>query len=317
MTYANRKMNRIDRISALLVQLQSRPLVTAAQMAERFGVSLRTIYRDVRTLSEAGVPICGDAGVGYSLVEGYRLPPLMFSKEEATALLTAEKFVEQLTDPHNSRLFHQAVDKVRTVMRGVDKDYLAGVGDSIAVYRSRRTPVPKLPNLLQTLLGSVNERKIIEINYINADENATCRQVEAVGVTYSHPYWYLEAWCHLRGEYRTFRLDRIENVAPTGKPHTREHPTLEQLAGKDDAGCLTEVVIRTSRELARRTADACYFMGLVDERELPDGSVEQTYMTYSIESMARWVLSNADTTSVVTPPEVNKRIKQIIKSIEP
>ncbi len=308
-------MNRIDRISALLVQLQSRPVVKAAQMAERFGVSLRTIYRDIRTLSEAGVPICGDAGVGYSLVEGYRLPPLMFTKEEATALLTAGKFVEQLTDSHNSRLFRQGMDKVRAVMRGVDKEYLAGVGESISVYRSRRTPIAKLPNLLQTLLASVNDREILEISYINADGNATCREVEAVGVTYSHPYWYLTAWCHLRGEYRTFRMDRVEGVAPTGKPHTREHPPLELLAGQDDGGCLTEVVIRTSRELARRTADACYYMGLVEERELSDERVEQVYMTYSVESMARWVLSNADTTTVVSPSEVNEIIKRILKNI--
>lgn len=309
-------MNRIDRISALLVQLQSRPVVKAAQMAERFGVSLRTIYRDVRTLSEAGVPVCGDAGVGYSLLEGYRLPPLMFTKEEATALLTAEKFVEQLTDPHNSRHYRQGMDKVRAVMRGVDRDYLAGVGESIAVYRSRRAAVSKLPNLLQTLLGSVSDRTILEISYINAGEDVSCREIEAVGVTYSHPYWYLTAWCHLRGEYRTFRLDRIEAVAPTPKSHTREHPPLEQLAGQDDGSCLTRVVVRTGRELARRTADACYFMGLVEERELDGERVEQVYMTYSVESMARWVLSNADTTRVVSPPEVNEKIKQILKNIE-
>ena len=82
-------MNRLDRISAMLVQLQSRTVVRAADMAERFGVSLRTIYRDMRTLSEAGVPVCGDAGVGYSLIEGYRLPPLMFTREEAISFLMA------------------------------------------------------------------------------------------------------------------------------------------------------------------------------------------------------------------------------------
>ncbi len=310
-------MNRIDRISALLIQLQSRPVVKASQMADRFGVSLRTIYRDIRSLCEAGVPVCGDAGVGYSLVEGYRLPPLMFTKQEATALLTAEKFVEQLTDPHNSLNFRQAMDKIRAVMRGVDKSYLSGVGDSMMVYRSRRTPGPKLPGLLQTLLGSVNDRLILLIDYTDADGKATRRELEAVGVTYSHPYWYLAAWCHLRNEYRSFRMDRIGSVETTSKPHTREHPPLEIVVGQDDPGCLTEVVVRTSRELARRTADASYFMGLVNEHELPDGCVEQTYMTYSLESMARWALSNADTTTVVSPPEVNERIEQILKNIKP
>ncbi|HCC52157.1 MAG TPA: transcriptional regulator, partial [Porphyromonadaceae bacterium] len=106
-------MNRLDRISALLIQLQSRPIVKASEMAERFGVSLRTIYRDMRTLSEAGVPLCGDSGIGYSLVEGYKLPSLMFTKEEAMAFLTAEKMIGQLTDTQNSYYFRQGMDKIR------------------------------------------------------------------------------------------------------------------------------------------------------------------------------------------------------------
>jgi predicted DNA-binding transcriptional regulator YafY len=91
-------MNRIDRISAILIQLQSRRVVKAGDIAERFNISLRTVYRDIKTLEEAGIPLIGEAGVGYSIMDGYRLPPVMFTREEATAFLTAEKFVEKLTD---------------------------------------------------------------------------------------------------------------------------------------------------------------------------------------------------------------------------
>ncbi len=306
-------MNRLDRISALLVLLQSRSVLRAADCAERFGVSVRTIYRDIRTLEGAGVPVCGDAGVGYSLVEGYRLPPLMFTAEEALAFLTAEKFIEQLTDPHNSRHFRTGMDKVRAVMRGVDRGFMTGLGDSIAVYRSRRAPKAKMPDLLQTILRSVNDREILRMDYTNAGESASCREVEAVGVTFTNPYWYLTAWCHLRGEYRTFRLDRIDALTPTGRGHTiAEHPPLASLVGHDEPGCLTEVVIRTDAPTARRNRDASYFMGLVGERELPDGRLEQTYMSYSTEAMARWVLSHADTTTVVSPEEVKEQIQKII-----
>ena len=309
-------MNRLDRISAMLVQLQSRTVVRAADMAERFGVSLRTIYRDMRTLSEAGVPVCGDAGVGYSLIEGYRLPPLMFTREEAISFLMAEKLIEQLTDTHNTLHFRQGMDKVRAVMRGVDKNYMSDMDGSISVYRSRRTPAQKVPNLLQTILESINDGTILKMSYTNADEIVSEREVEAVGITYSHPYWYLTAWCHLRSEYRTFRLDRISCLAVTTKPHTKEHPPLKSLVGHDDTECLTEVIIRTTKEKAKQTADTSYFMGLVNEKELPDGRIEQTYMSYSIETMARWVLANADTTTVVSPPEVTDRIKQIIRHLE-
>ena len=307
-------MNRLDRISAILVQLQSRSVVRAADLAERFGVSIRTVYRDMRTLEEAGVPLCGDAGVGYSLVEGYRLPPLMFTHEEALAFLTSEKFIEQMTDSHNSGHFRSGMDKVRAVMRGVQKDYMADVGGSISVYRSRHMPEAKIPGLLQTILRSVGDREILAMDYTGGDGKVSNRRIEAVGVTFSYPCWYVAAWCHLRGEYRTFRLDRIDSLTATGHKHTiEEHPSPESLMERDGYACLTEVVIRTDAATAMRNRDACYFMGLVEERDMGDGRIEQRYMSYSTEAMARWVLSHADTTEAVSPAEVNEKIEKIIE----
>ncbi len=308
-------MNRLDRISALLVQLQSRPVVKASDMAERFRVSLRTIYRDMRTLSEAGVPICGNSGIGYSLVEGYRLPSLMFTKEEATAFLTAEKIIEQLTDAQNSNYFRQGMDKIRAALRMVDKNYIHEMSDTIAVYKSRNAK-ESLPNLLQTILSSINDKLIIGINYTNADEKESKRSLEAVGVTYSHPNWYLSAWCHLREEYRMFRLDRIGNIETTTEKHTKVHPSLESLLDVNDSQHLTEVILHTNKEVARYNADRCYFMGLIKEKELEDGQIEQTYRTYSLESLARWVLANIDTTTVISPIEIKNIIKQIIKKLD-
>ena len=283
-------------------------------MAERFGVSMRTIYRDIGTLSEAGVPICGNPGVGYSLVEGYRLPSLMFTKEEAMAFLTAEKIIVQLTDTQNSNYFRQGMDKIRAALRAVDKKYLHDMDDSIAVYKSRNAG-ESLPNLLQTILSSINDKLIVEIDYTNIDKKKSKRALEAVGITYSHPNWYLSAWCHLRKEYRMFRLDRIDNIKITAEKQTKVHPPLESLIGNDNPQCLLKVVLRTNKEVAKYNADRCYFLGLTEEKELPDGQLEQTYMAYSLEPLARWALANADTTTVVSPAEINDIIKQIIKNI--
>lgn len=308
-------LSRIDRISALLVQLQSRPVVKASEMAERFNVSLRTIYRDMRTLSEAGIPICGNSGIGYSLIDGYKLPSLMFTKEEAMAFLTAEKIIEQLSDAQNSNYFRQGMDKIRAALKAIDKEYLHKMGDAIAVYKSRNTR-ESLPNLTQTILSSINDKFIVRIEYTNIDGNITKRALEAVGITYSYPNWYLSAWCHLREEYRMFRLDRIGNIETTTDKHTKTHPSLESILGVDDPQCLIKVVLKTSKEVARYNADKCFFMGLTEEKELVNGQIEQTYMAYSLEGIARWVLANADTTTVVSPIEIKEIIKQIIQKLD-
>lgn len=311
-------MNRLDRISAILVQLQSRPVVTAGQIAERFGVSPRTIYRDIRTLSEAGVPICGDAGVGYSLIEGYRLPPLMFTKEEALAFVTAEKFIEQLTDPQNSHLFRSGMDKVRAVLRDVDKGDLEQVGNRIEVYRNDKLPGQKFPNLIQIVMKSIEGKEALRMHYFTPSrDDHTLRIIEAVGLSYMYPYWYLIAYCHLRQEYRNFRLDRIENMEPTGIGFSRKHPELKKLLAEFNQPCdLTRVVLRTTRETALMMGDTRYYFGMVSEKEISAGVVEQTYMCYSLDMMARWTLSFADRTKVVEPQELKEKIRHIINNIE-
>lgn len=311
----NKESSRLQRISSLLVQLQSRPIVRAFDMAERFGVSLRTIYRDMHTLSEAGIPICGNSGIGYSLVEGYKLPSLMFTKEEAIAFLTAEKMIHQLTDTQNSIYFRQGMDKIRAALRAVDKQFLHDMDNSIAIYKSRGAK-RSLPNLMQTILSSISDKRIIEINYSNAEDIKSKRELESVGITYSYPNWYLMAWCYLRTEYRMFRMDRIQDIRITDKKQIKAHPPLESLLGCDEPQSLVKVVLHTSREVSKQYADRCYFMGLVKETELTNGKIEQIYMAYSLESMARWVLANADTTTVVKPTEVKDIIKQIIKKMD-
>jgi len=113
-------MNRIDRISAILIQLQSHSLVKEHQISERFEISLRTVYRDIRTLEEAGVPIIGNPGIGYSFAEGFKLPPLMFTQEEDLSFLIAEKLVHKLTDSNNNKHYKSGIEKISSVMRFAD-----------------------------------------------------------------------------------------------------------------------------------------------------------------------------------------------------
>src|SRR6476660_8283151 len=126
-------MNRIDRLSAILIQLQSRQLVKAQEIADKFSISLRTVYRDVHALEEAGVPVLGEAGIGYKLMEGYKLPPVMFSEDEASALLTASKLVQSKTDAGISKHYTSALDKIKAVLRLSEKDHMQEIDEHVMV----------------------------------------------------------------------------------------------------------------------------------------------------------------------------------------
>ncbi|RYG08125.1 MAG: HTH domain-containing protein, partial [Chitinophagaceae bacterium] len=197
-------MNRIDRISAILIQLQTRRVVKAQDIADRFSISLRTVYRDIKTLEEAGIPIIGEAGVGYSLVEGFRLPPVMLTREEATAFLTAEKLVGQLTDNAVKADFTSAMYKIKSVLKSTEKDFLEDIDSSIRVIKSRRQVNNSLElNLLQNTLKSISEKRALHINYFTYyRQEATERIVEPVGVFYLDNYWHLIAYCRSRNAIR-------------------------------------------------------------------------------------------------------------------
>ncbi len=204
-------MNRIDRVSAILIQLQSRRIVKAQDIANRFHISLRTVYRDVKTLEEAGVPVIGEAGVGYSIMEGYRLPPVMFTKEEATAFLTAGKLIEKFTDDSTNKNYVSAMDKVRAVLRGTEKSLLENIEDHIEVVQNYAPfESTSVGNVLPTLLKSISTKEVLCVKYAAIHSGETTeRNVEPVGIYYSDGYWYAIAYCRLRKDYRNFRTDRI------------------------------------------------------------------------------------------------------------
>ncbi|HSY77609.1 MAG TPA: YafY family protein, partial [Bacteroidia bacterium] len=196
-------MNRLDRLTAILIQLQSKRVVTAQEIAERFSISLRTVYRDIRTLEEGGIPLAGEAGVGYSIMDGYRLPPVMFTKEEATAFLTAEKLITKLTDAATDESYKSAMYKVKAVLRATEKDYIENVDKHIEVIDSPYMPQAKQLSVpLQVILKSIIEKNILSIEYFaNHSQEKTKRNVEPVGIFFMRNYWHLVAYCHLRKDY--------------------------------------------------------------------------------------------------------------------
>jgi len=311
-------MNRIDRVTAILIQLQSKKVVKAQDIAERFNISLRTVYRDVKTLEEAGIPIIGEAGVGYSIMEGYRLPPVMFTREEATAFLTAEKLIEKFTDNSTEEGYKSAMYKVRAVLRSTEKDLLENIDENIEVLKNRTQQNAKQTvNPLQNILKSISGKNVLYIKYaaLNAP-TASDRYIEPVGVFYMGNYWYLIAFCRLRGDYRNFRTDRMLRVTITDEKFDKEHPSLksylEQIT-KDESE-LHKVVMRITKDTIRYLGEQKYYNGYVSETDLGD-TVEMTFLSASIEGFARWYMMFGDRAEILTPDILKNRIKNLAQEI--
>jgi predicted DNA-binding transcriptional regulator YafY len=310
-------MNRIDRISAILIQLQSRRVVKAQAIAERFGISLRTVYRDMSTLEEAGVPIIGEAGVGYSLADGYRLQPIAFTIEEATAFITAGKLVETLTDEVNGSNYQSAMYKVRAVLRNAEKDYLSELDSRIEVLKAKRPPHMQADlNPLQLILKAIAESKVLSLDYFSyyRQEN-TQRCVEPVGVFHLENYWHLIGWCKQKHDYRDFRFDRMLNVQLTDEQVTTKHPPLKDyLDGVYKERNLLKVVLSVDKKASLHLGEQKFYHGYIGETE-KDGKVEMSFLTLSLEGFARWYMMFGDCARIVEPDDLRERVKAIAEQL--
>lgn len=310
-------MNRLERISAILIKLQSRPVVTAREIADQFGISLRTVYRDIRSLEESGIPISGEAGHGYSLVDGFKLPPLMFTIEEALSFLMAEKLISHQTDGDTYEIFRSGMDKIRAVLKKTEKDILHTFDRYILVSGSHNMPPPVPANVLQPLLNSLMKKKQVTIEYrAGYNYETTCRIIEPQGIFFMSGLWYVLAWCKLREDYRTFHLGRIRHIIPSESDFDKEHPVLEKLAKAIYySDTEFEVKLRVHRDVARDKEVSKYKYGLYEETADGDYFI-QKYQTWSLERFGRWYLSFADQAEIIEPVELKEVVRELIGRIK-
>lgn len=208
-------MNRTDRLVAIVLFLQGRRLVRAADLAGRFEISERTVYRDIAALGEAGVPIAGEAGVGYSLMKGYHLPPVMFTGDEASALFVGGEMVRQFTDASLHAPTNSALEKLRAVLPPDRQDYVDRLARQtvIAAPAAGSGPDPAAPPWLLTVQQGVAQRRVLRMTYHGRDRDEdTCRDAEPLGIVFYSGAWSMVAWCRLRRDIWHFRIDRIRRL---------------------------------------------------------------------------------------------------------
>ena len=315
-------MNRIDRVTAILIQLQSKRVVKAQEIADRFTISLRTVYRDIKILEEAGIPIIGEAGIGYSIMEGYRLPPVMFSKEEATAFLTAEKLVEKLTDGSTRETYAAAMFKIKSVLRLTERDHMEHMDRYIEVVESPYFTNHKNETAyLQHILRAIAEKAILNIDYFaEHSQQKTNRNIEPIGIFFMGRYWYLIAWCTLRKDYRTFRVDHIKYLSVTTIHFEKEHPALKSFLSKISREKeLYTIILQVEKEVLKYLGEQKFYNGFVSQKEV-NGKIEMIFLTSSLEGFARWYLLFGDRADILAPEElpglVRKNLDALSKKIK-
>lgn len=211
-------MNRIDRLFGILTLLQSKKYVTAEKIAEKFSISVRTVYRDVKALSEGGIPVSFEAAKGYFIVQGYFLPPVSFTSEEANALLLMERMVRGFADNSIHTHYSTALNKVKSVLRASQKESVELLDQHI-----RFQLPPCLSNnfdYLSLLQNTITAKSVAELDYKNKEATVSQRLVEPIGLVFYAFGWHLIGWCRMRGEYRDFKVSRILKVRNTGEPFT-------------------------------------------------------------------------------------------------
>ncbi|QMU29354.1 helix-turn-helix transcriptional regulator [Adhaeribacter radiodurans] len=218
-------MNRIDRLFGILTLLQSKKYVTAETIADKFEISVRTVYRDIRALGEQGIPVSFEQNKGYFIVQGYFIPPVSFSCEEANALLLMESLVYGFADKSIKTHYSNALNKIKAVLRGSQKEKLEILNNNIRL---------QLPACIQNdyeylsvLQNAISSKVIVQIDYKNNRSEVSKRFIEPIGLIFYAFSWHVIGWCHMRQEYRDFKVSRILKITPTEKPFEKpEHISL-------------------------------------------------------------------------------------------
>lgn len=306
-------MNKTDRLLAIVLKLQSSGGMRAEDLAAFFETSKRTIYRDIQALSEAGVPVVATPGQGYALLEGYFLPPLSFSSEEAIMLLLGAEYLARNFDDRYQAGSRAAALKIEGVLpQAVAKE----VNLLKSSFRFVTQPIEN-PALLKELRRAVLEQKTIRFRYYSRDSQAKNelpaeREADPHGLVFVEGAWYVPAFCHLRQAVRSFRLDRLENLTVTSRTFTRQ-PDFKLGQREGDQGRNTIVRLLFAPEIVRRVKETRHYYN-VSEEETPEGLLVTSQVRQE-RDILNWVLSWGRKVQVLEPDSLRQAVQDEAQAI--
>ncbi|MEL6681445.1 MAG: YafY family protein [Pseudomonadota bacterium] len=242
-------MSRTARLFQLMQSLRRHtPPVTAQQLAEDTGVSLRTLYRDIEELRGLGAIIDGTAGYGYALTEDAALPPLMFDDEEIEAIVLGLREVQAVADPQLAKAADNALSKLQARLPARQAHRL-----QYAVLHADRIVPPPMPGVdVRALRQATWDERTIKMDYIDAEGHATTRRADPLSIVFLKETHNLIAYCHLRQAYRNFRLDRMKNLTVTEDSFRPRRVSMlrEAIAVLSDCWPRPSVMVAKSRDFA-------------------------------------------------------------------
>ena len=305
-------MNRTDRLLAIILELQAKGQLRAEDLAAIFETSKRTIYRDMQALAESGVPIVSMTGQGYSLMEGYFLPPLRFSPEEAIMLLLGSDSIAHSFDEHFRRAAASASRKIAAVLPEPLRAEVREVQDSIMLIVDAANEQES--ELLRQLRRAILERRRVRFRYHTRSREgaAQTREADPYGLVNFDGAWYLVAHDHLRHDLRHFRLERMETLVPLDK-HFARPPDFRMEPRDLDRDRSLVVRVLFDRDVARWVREARNFF-VTQEEDTSDGLLV-TLRVREVSEILPWLLSWGDRVRVLEPDEVRQRMLDSAQAI--
>ncbi|MFN8454639.1 MAG: YafY family protein [Anaerolineae bacterium] len=303
-------MNRIDRLMAYLLLFQSRGLLRAQDFAEEFEISERTVYRDMQALSEMGVPIMALPGEGYRLMEGYYLPPITFSADEARALYLAISMLTGLTSPGPTQTAAAAaLEKIRAVLPAATLRQVEALQSVIHFYAYPRPPLNFDDKIFVALQEAIHHRRVVQLHYHAQHSNEiTEREVEPLELAFLDKIWILSGYCRLRQDIRAFRLDRIDRLNVRS-----EHFLPRQPAAKAEPNSFKplSVIVRFDPSILRWVKERQHFTWDESQSRQTGADTTLVYRPRSFDQIENWLLSWGDNMEVLEPPELRERLAHV------
>jgi predicted DNA-binding transcriptional regulator YafY len=298
-------MNRTDRLVAVLLELQARGQLRAEDLAERFEVSVRTMYRDLEALSESGVPLLAVPGIGYRLLEGYFLPPLSFTATEAGLLMIGGEYIRERVDSELRIAAETALSKLTSVLPAERREAVQDWRRRLLFVHTRRGDDPRL----KVVREAIEQRRVLRLLY-HAFRRAEAEQrdIEPFSLVYLSERWQVGAYCRLRQGPRLFRLDRIERIDLISESFALSERHAVPPYSAEWKARATEARVRFDRSVLRWVRERQPFTFVREELD-PEGPVF-VYAIREERDFVAWLLAWGSAMEVLDPPALRETTAQ-------